>query len=63
MKNISRKRRTVTTPMELVNIFYDEALRISSNRDDAAKLANEAVTDFLSHYRLVKSRVNGHARM
>lgn len=62
MKNILRKNRTVTTPMELVNIFYDEALRISSNRDDAAKLANEAVTDFLSHYRLVKGRVKNHAR-
>jgi len=50
------KKGLSITPLELIDIFYDEARRITSNEDEAERLANDAVKDFLTHYRLVKQR-------
>jgi len=43
-------------PAGLVDIFFDEARRISATDDEALRLANEALTGFLSHYSMVKRR-------
>lgn len=43
-------------PLGLVDIFYDEARRISTTDDEALRLADEALTGFLSHYSQVKRR-------
>ncbi len=50
------KNSTPFTPLELVSIFYDEALKIAANDDEAMQLTNKAVNNFMSHYRVVKSK-------
>ncbi|MGK7344371.1 MAG: hypothetical protein ACNS63_01005 [Candidatus Nitrospinota bacterium M3_3B_026] len=50
------KKTLAATPLEIVDIFYDEARRIASDDKEAVELTNQAVRDFLSHYRLVKDR-------
>lgn len=50
------KEDTLFTPLELVGIFYDEALKIAANDDEAMRLTNEAVNNFMSHYRVVKKK-------
>lgn len=56
MKKKEPKKALSITPLELIDIFYDEARRIASSDDEAVELTNEALNDFLSHYKLVKKR-------
>ena len=55
-KMMNLKESTLFTPLELVSIFYDEALKIAANDDEAMRLTNEAVNNFMSHYRVVKGK-------
>ncbi len=59
MKQIASNKNFELTPLDLISIFYDEALKIASSDDEAVKLTNETVVDFLSHYRPVKKRSEG----
>jgi len=55
------KNSTPFTPLELVSIFYDEALKIAANDDEAMQLTNKAVNNFMSHYRAVKLKTTSSA--
>ena len=63
MKQSEPKKVLSITPLELVDIFYDEARRIATDDDEAVRLTNEAVSDFLSHYRLIKKRAGRITRL
>ncbi|VAX21850.1 hypothetical protein MNBD_NITROSPINAE01-1347 [hydrothermal vent metagenome] len=55
------KNSTPFTPLELVSIFYDEALKIAANDDEAMQLTNKAVNNFMSHYKAVKLKTASSA--
>ncbi|MBI4828792.1 MAG: hypothetical protein HY804_08285 [Nitrospinae bacterium] len=45
---------------DLVNIFYDEARRISPDEAQARSLTSEAVAQFLDHYSKIKRGPGPH---
>jgi len=49
--NYNSKELPNITPLELIEICYDEA-RIIAGDDNAMKLAEEAVEEFMSYYRM-----------